>query len=331
MIKFFKFLLLTISLFFSIQCFKPPVIAILANPQPDNTNDAQLSRVNYKYVRWLEQNRAEVVVIHPWYSKEQIGDIVSKSNGLLWLGGDRDLLIGGQFETAAKYILEKVMDLFDNHNISVPLWGTCQGFELLHILVADSLEVLDHFNSYNIQSPIELNQKVKSKMFADFSKIEISYLQNYNSTAQFHNLGVGEKQYEDFPLLRNFFEISSFGYDLNGKKYIASMESKRYPIFAVQFHPEMVSYTRGTSRGVPQSLEAIRVSQLLGDFFFKQIFMNHNYMDLEDMMKYDHLNSFEKLPILEDEYYFYRFEKKNKYVKEFTNMTDLSELKFLMK
>jgi gamma-glutamyl hydrolase len=317
-----------LQLFFSFILFyiyhsnNPPVIAILANPEPDNTNDAQKSRVNYQYVRWLEQNRAEVIVIQPWHEKEEIEEIVSKVNGILWLGGDRNLNLEGQFERVARIIMDKVKDLLDNRKVSVPLWGTCQGFELIHALVAGSLDVLTHFDSFEMTSPIQLINKEKSKMFEGFSNIEVSFLENFNSTAQFHNFGLSEAEYKKYPQLDDMLEITSFGYDRKGLKYIATVEGKHYPIYAVQFHPEMVGYTKSNVKGVPQSVEAVRVSQLLGNFFFQQILLNQNQMTKEEILKYDYLNSFEKLPLFEEEYYFYRFEKKD-------NSKSRSNLKFI--
>jgi gamma-glutamyl hydrolase len=318
-------------LFYINHSSNAPVIAILANPEPDNTNDAQKSRVNYQYVRWLEQNRAEVIVIQPWYEKKEIEEIVSKANGVLWLGGDRKLNMEGQFEKVAKVIMEKVKDLYDNHNISVPLWGTCQGFELIHALVAGSLDVLTNFDSFGMTSNILLSNREKSKMFASFSDLEVSFLEKFNTTAQFHNYGVNEEEFKRYPQLDDLLEITSYGYDRKGLKYISTVEGKHYPIYAVQFHPEMVGYTKFSSKGVPQSVEAVRVSQLLGTFFFEEILKNQNQMTKEEMLKYNYLNSFEKLPLYEEEYYFYRFEKNKKNEKNLPSNHTSSNLNFLEK
>ena len=40
--------------------------------------------------------------------------------------------------------------------------------------------------------------------------------------------------------------------------------------------------------------------------------MNNNTISQEDMRKYDYLNSYEKLPVYQEEYYFYFFNKNDR-------------------
>jgi gamma-glutamyl hydrolase len=325
----FLLILNFINLSISLQ---PPIIAILANSQPDDSVDIQSSRVNYQYVRWLEQSRAEAVVIQPWYTQSQIEEILSKVNGVLWQGGDRNLKLNGQYENVARIILNYVMNLYDSKGVSLPLWGTCQGFELLHSLLANSTDVLTHFNSSNIRSPIQLesNQIKNSKMFTDFSLKDIYNLQNLNTTAQFHQLGVDDSQYEKYDVLNKTLRITSHGLDLNNKSYIASVEGFKYPIYAIQFHPEMVSYTLDDENGVPQSIEAIKISQLFSNFLVAEVMKNMKYnqtMTNEDKIKYDFINAFEKIPVFSEDYYFYFFNKKQD--GSFGNKTEVQNLIYM--
>ena len=242
-LKIILFYVLICSLISNAYSFKPTVIAILANSQPDDAEDIQSSRVNYQYVRWLEQSRAEVVVIQPWYNENEVEDILSKVNGVLWQGGDRNLKLGGEYEKVAQIILEKIIMIYDTKGISIPLWGTCQGFELLHSLLANSTDVLTSFKAHNIKTPliIEETSSVTNRMFSDFSNQDLFNIQNLNTTAQFHNFGVSDLQYKKYKILDDVLQITSHGKDLNDNLYIATVEGKKYPLFAVQFHPEMVS------------------------------------------------------------------------------------------
>ncbi len=98
-----------------------PVIAILANPHPYNAEDITSSKLNSQYVRWLEQSYAEIVVIQPWQTEQEIDEILEKVNGVLWPGGDRDLKLCGQFEITATYILKKIIKLYEEKNVKLPL------------------------------------------------------------------------------------------------------------------------------------------------------------------------------------------------------------------
>jgi gamma-glutamyl hydrolase len=275
--------------------------------------DIKSSKVNYLYVRWLEQSRAEVVVIQPWYTKNQVEEILSKVNGVLWPGGDRNLIIGGQFENVAKYILDYVINLFDTKGVILPLWGTCQGFELLHVLFANSTDVLTKYKAFNIRSPIEINYTTlnSTKMFQDFSEKDLYNIQHFDLNAQFHNLGVDEIQYEKYPILKNIFTITSYGKDLENKTYINSVESLKYPLYAVQFHPEMIPYTKTELEGIPQSIKAIKISQLFSNFYVNELFKNNHTITYNEMNKFDYLDSYKKIPELLSRGYYYTFYKKD--------------------
>jgi len=98
---------------------------------------------------------------------------------------------------------------------------------------------------------------------------------------------------------------------LNGKAYFNSVEAKNYPIYATQFHPEMVQYTFVNRQGVPDSLEAVKVSQLLSNFVVKEARKNRQLFKHEDMKEEDFVNSYSALPVIEEEWFYYKFKKSN--------------------
>lgn len=290
---------------------KLPVIAILANPEPDNAIDITSSHINMQYVRWLEESRADIVVIQPWYNETQIEEILSKVNGVLWQGGIRDLVIDGQFESVARTILEKIIEKFENENIYIPLWGTCQGFELLHAILVNSVSILDSFNAYDYRAPLIFNQEKirKTKMFADLDDRDINDIITKNVTSQYHHYGVSPQSYYVHKILKKFFRITSLAKDKDGKNYVASIEGRRYPIYAIQFHPEMVQFTKDDRKGVATISEAVKFSESLSSFFIKESVKNNNRMEDEDYKRFDYLSSYEKLPVYDDGYYYYYFHK----------------------
>jgi len=302
---------LTILTQLHIIASKLPVIAILANPEPEDSVEIKSSRVNMQYVRWLEESRANVVVIQPWHSESQIDDILNRANGVLWQGGDRNLVLNGQFENVARIILNKIIQKFENDKVSVPLWGTCQGFELLHALVVDSLEILGPFNASGYRAPLITNEQLikNSKMFADLDERDMSNIQTFNVTSEYHHFGVNPQSYLHYKKLQSLFKITTLAKDKDGKFYVASIEGKEYPIYAVQFHPEMVQFTKYDKNGVADSQEAVKFAEMLSSFFIKESLKNDNRMDDEDYNKFVFINSFEKLPIYDEGYYYYHFDK----------------------
>lgn len=286
-----------------------PVIAIFANADPDNSQFDTVDKINVNYVRWLESAGAEVVIIHTWYDEAKVDDILSKANGALLQGGSRNLHLSKKWEITVKYIIDKVKTMNEKNNIHFPLWATCQGFELLHALVAKTTDVLTNFNAYNFASSLTFNEKEEknSKMFSLFTPSEIKKLQTENITQQFHHLGVNLDAYDQRPDLNLFFLITSFGIDNDGKTYIATVESRNYPIYAVQFHPEKTPFDRNTKDNIPQSLDAVEISQRFAQFFVSEAKKNANNFTDEEKTNYDFINTFELgNKYYQDSYYIYQ-------------------------
>jgi len=308
-------LILTSLQIFISEFIESPVIAILGNPYPYNSENLTTSRVNSQYVSWLEQSFATVVVIQPWSTKEEVDKILERVNGVLWPGGDRDLRFSGEFEQTAINIINKIMQLHDDHNVDIPLWGTCQGFEMIAAILANSLEVLTNFDGWDMQNSITFNSTVaqpyKTKMFGNFTRKDLIILQNQNVNAHYHRLGISEDSFNN-STLRKFLKITSFAKDMKGKMFINTYEGVNYPFFGVQFHPEMVAFKRRSMKGIPRSIEAIMISQKFSGFFLSQTRMNWNRMSEDELKKFTYINSNVDIPVFENGSYYYTYSRSDK-------------------
>ena len=146
-------------------------------------------------------------------------------------------------------------------------------------------------------------------MFSDLDERDKNNIKTKNVTSQYHHLGVSPHSYLSHKILHKLFRITSLAKDKDDNYYIASVEGRKYPIYAVQFHPEMVQYTKIDRKGVADSPEAVKFSEQLSNFFIVEAKKNNNTMTLEEYRKYDNINSFEKLPVYDDGYYYYFFNK----------------------
>lgn len=308
-------LLLTFLQIFLSEPVESPVIAILGNPYPYNSENITTSRVNSQYVSWLEQSFATVVVIQPWSTKEEVDEILERVNGVIWPGGDRDLRFSGEFEQTAINIINKIMQLHDDHNVDVPLWGTCQGFEMIAAILANSLEVLTNFDGWDMQNSITFNSTVaqpyQTKMFGNFTRKDLIILQNQNVNAHYHRLGISEDSFNNTTLSK-FLKITSYAKDMKGKMFINTYEGVNYPIFGVQFHPEMVAFKRRKMKGIPRSIDAVMISQKFSGFFLSQTRMNWNKIDEEELKKYTYINSNVDNPVFENGSYYFTYTRSDK-------------------
>jgi gamma-glutamyl hydrolase len=280
---------------------KIPIFAVYANAEPDNSEFYTADYVNTNNVRWLESSGAGVVVIHPWHEIVEIDEILSKVNGVLFQGGSRELNLTHGWERNAKYIFEKVILMNDNENY-FPLIAICQGFELMHALVAGTTDVLTQFDAYGMASPLFPSLDFdKSKMFADFTPEEKEMIEEEDTAPQFHKKGVQLSTYESVKQLDEFFRITTFGKDRNGHIYVDTVEAKNYPIYGFQHHPEKVSFQREISP-VPNSLGSIIVSQRLGQFIVNEARKNKQFMDDTEIINYNYIDTM----IDVKKYYYYQ-------------------------
>lgn len=283
--------LLYASLFISqiLSSQKFPIIAIYANAEPDNSEFYTADYITSNNVRWLEAAGAGVVVIHTWYDVSQIDEILSKVNGVLIQGGKREIDLTNRWEENAKYILRKAITFTENGNY-FPVIGICQGFELIHAIISGTVDVLSQFNAWNEATPLILSDNIEnSKMFSGISVEEKLMLEEENIAPQFHHKGIN---IDDFSKkgLDEFFLVTTYAKDKDGHIFIDTVEGKKYPIYATQYHPEKISFERQYD-SIPTHIGAILQSQRIAQFFVEEARKNQNVIEAQDLIKYDYIDT----------------------------------------
>lgn len=308
-LNYFIFSITLLTIIASI--YTKPIIGILTNPIPDNVDQVTESFINVNYVKWLEAAGAEIVPIHAWFSDSELDSVLSKVNGILLQGGSTYLGLDSPFVITATKILKRVIKEKDQNNKILPVWGTCQGFELIHVIVSGSRSVLEQYNSYNILSNLQISSDANktSKVFSLFSDQDIINIKSESLTAEFHHFGIGLEDYKIFSDLENFFLQTSFAFDTDNKIYVATVEAKNYPIYGVQFHPEKTSFDRFSNDNIPQGINAVRVANNFANYFVNTARSNDNIMTEEDRKAYGLVNSFEKLTEKKETSEIYRYQK----------------------
>ena len=151
---YFNFIfLLRIILTISYYNEYKPVIGIYGNPNPEEDYlKGDSDYVPQPYINWLESLGADIMIIHQWYSEEEIKHILTKINGIFFLGGGREFNIYSNWEKKALIIL--------NNSIknNLPLWGTSLGFELMFYLISEDEKILnDDYNDFTRLHNVILN------------------------------------------------------------------------------------------------------------------------------------------------------------------------------
>ena len=65
--------------------------------------------------------------------------------------------------------------------------------------------------------------------------------------------------YRENPKLSDFFDVLSLSIDKSGNPYVSTLESRKYPITATQWHPEKNAFEWTQTVHIPHSPEGVRV------------------------------------------------------------------------
>jgi len=131
----------------------------------------------------------------------------------------------------------------DEKRIDFPIFGICQGFEVIQYLANDDhKDTLSNVVIYNESRPMDFKMKrnqvkMKSNLFTHFPDDLIDNMADLPLLYHAHDWVVKTDTYAESELLRNFFDIIATD-TLNGEEFVVAIEGKKYPVSGVMFHPE---------------------------------------------------------------------------------------------
>ena len=185
-----------------------------------------------------------------------------------------------------------------NNGDFYPLWGTCQGFQLMCILAAQN-ETVDfryHFDSENLTLGLHFTSDAsKSRMFSSLPKSVFHYLEDLPITANWvrlkwmseiaatlrkkkkktakikHHDGIPPSAFESSPQLAKIFRILSTNEDRANVTFVSAIEGNFYPFYGVQFHPERNQFEWNADEYFIHSPQAIVKFILLLFFFLSKV------------------------------------------------------------
>ena len=297
----FFLILLEINIILNYPIF--PTILTVSIPimeQNSNSNNAFIeSRVENNYVRWLQASGADLVVVHPWSSYEEIDYLLSKVNGVLFQGNPDDIDIESSYYKIIKYIYLKAIEINDSgHKMPILSIGDDAAL-LLSIIAEDNISIVTNL-SKTITQPSNINLYVsveKTIIFKEFEQSDSKFLEERNVLPNNLNRYVTVKNFiSDFHLGEQFNIIASSKSE-EGKEYISVIEGKKYPIIMISFHPEYVAFEQNSKLIVPENLQAIYTSRFIGNSF---VFYGRknvpNVFTVEEKEKFCYIDPYGEFP-----------------------------------
>ncbi|KAF2880123.1 hypothetical protein ILUMI_26058 [Ignelater luminosus] len=262
-----------------------PIIGILSQEtysvQHLFPNEKYDSFIAASYVKLLESAGARVVPILIGQEKDYYKYIVQNTNGILFPGGATWFNQSDGFADAGQILYDLALERNINGDY-YPIWGICLGMELLAQVAVQGKELRAHCLSKKESLPLEFRPDFNtSKTFRQAPRRIIKILGTLNVTYNYHQYCVTEKNFTSFGLDQDW-RIVSTNKDVYGLEFISVFESKRYPFYGIQFHPEKNQYEFKPSLKIPHSKEAVEMSQYFANFFVEETRRNnHSFIDWE--------------------------------------------------
>ncbi|XP_056426895.1 gamma-glutamyl hydrolase-like [Hyla sarda] len=227
------------------------------------------------YVKFLESAGSRVVPIRLNLSEDEYVHLFNSINGVLLPGGAVNLLNSSFYGTAEIFYKLAIEASFSG--IYFPIWGTCMGFQILTALTSGK-DLLCNTAANNISLPLILTDDVSSSKMFRHAPLELLHaVAKENITANFHHFGITPETFHANEKLSAFYHILSTNYDRHGMEFVSTMEARDYPIYGVQWHPEVNRFQWRSDSAYPHSIHAVWISQYMANFFVNEARKNTNY------------------------------------------------------
>uniref|UniRef100_T1JIA3 folate gamma-glutamyl hydrolase n=1 Tax=Strigamia maritima TaxID=126957 RepID=T1JIA3_STRMM len=227
------------------------------------------SYIPSSYIKFLEMAGARVVPVLINRAEDYYSYLFNAINGLLLPGGGVSLQDPNSwYYKSATSLFKSAVKANDNSDYFA-IWGTCLGFEMLSILLANQTNWLTSCSCQDVAYPLVLSADFeKSRMFQNIpSDNFITDLKTKPVTANFHKQCLTPENVTASGLDKAI-HILSTNKDVNGLNFVSTYEAYKYPFYGVQWHPEKNNFEWKTqSKSIPHTQEAIFTSQFFANMF----------------------------------------------------------------
>ncbi|KAI3679311.1 hypothetical protein L2E82_51443 [Cichorium intybus] len=246
-----------------------PIIGILSHPGDGASgrlnNASNASYIAASYVKFVESAGARVIPLIYNEPPEILQNKLNLVNGVLFTGGWAK---SGLYYEVVEGIFKQVLKKNDAGD-HFPLLAICLGFELLTMIVSKNNKILEEYSASDQASTLQFITNIEGTVFQRFPGDLLAKLNTDCLVMQNHKYGISPQKFQENMNLCNFFKILTTSTDHDNKVYVSTVQSQRYPITAVQWHPEKNAFEWGLSM-IPHSDDAVQVTQHFANFFVSE-------------------------------------------------------------
>eukprot|EP00929_Paragymnodinium_shiwhaense_P086208 TRINITY_DN46738_c0_g1_i1.p1 TRINITY_DN46738_c0_g1~~TRINITY_DN46738_c0_g1_i1.p1 ORF type:complete len:367 (-),score=81.79 TRINITY_DN46738_c0_g1_i1:101-1201(-) len=228
-----------------------PVVGVVSLPTAQSIfEDVDgASVVPTRYVEWLHAGGADVVPLVYSDPIETLDALLGKIDAIFFTGGGDDQGIHGlafpdRYVNASKYLYEAAKKS-SLEGKPFPVWGTCQGFQMLAVLAAGDRPSVIQATYGTEPSFMHLNftaAAAASRLFGAAPQEVMEALGTKNVTSNLHAWGVLQETFEESQYgghLPGRVRLLSTNTDARGQVFGSAYEAVEWPMYATQFHPEL--------------------------------------------------------------------------------------------
>ncbi|XP_046552520.1 gamma-glutamyl hydrolase A-like isoform X2 [Haliotis rubra] len=243
-----------------------PVIGVLAQATDSKTHGDTYIPANY--VKYLEQAGARVVPVRVREQVTYYVKLFSQINGVLFPGGSVGI-VSSDYAKAARILYDMAVKANDAGD-HFPLWGTCQGFQLLTNLTARH-NLLQPTDAENISLPLDLTPDAKSsRLLGRLSQKTLHILTTENVTPNFHHYGLLLETFNQTKSLTSFYRPISTNRGRKGKVFVSTIEAFKYPFYGTQWHPEVINFDWNPKQALDHTSNGVLISHYFSSFFINE-------------------------------------------------------------
>lgn len=251
-----------------------PIVGVMMQRSPSDLTHYGEYYLPATYVKFIESAGARVVPIFVDEDDTYYDDLFKSINGMLLPGGglDEDLITSGYGKAGAK-IYNMAKKYYDDCKDSFPIWGTCQGFELLATLAANE-SILVPLKASDENLNLNIEKGYDSRILGNAPDWLLKALEDDAITYNVHHFSVTPTDYHKSEPLNSTFNIVATSTNDENRDFIAIMEAKKYPFYGVQFHPEKPIFAWSSKTNIKHDSTSVIASRYFADFFIGEVRKN---------------------------------------------------------
>ena len=255
-----------------------PVIGVLA--QYDNT--LKKYYIAYSFVKWLQSYGCRIMYIDPRLNIEELELIFNQTDGFLIPGGDEY-----PYDDNITYNTSKIfLELAIQHG-NYPILGICMGLQFIATYFSKE--------NWDIVKTVVNNTGTQSKLYLQADKIDKSILvyipihyYNYNFFNLNHNHAISYEYFNTNINLNKNFDVLTISECKNNRyTFVSTIQSKIYPFFGFQWHPEKAQYEWSPFQNINREPESVIIGNIISSFFIEYCILTNSITEHILMSKYD--------------------------------------------